>query len=197
MSKPLPNPQHARVQKVCTLWTHDDNFSREDIVFNHEKFPELPTDPGSLLQIVAIHTDDTVREFHTGPKNTQHDVKTRVESVTKSSNVDDRQKRIHRGSITMTIDENGSTIPGGRDIDSEKAYVFVPRALPADLKSKYANLQVSYNQSLLLQSRSTTRVWSICGPQMQLEARACFQYIIQGLNAGAIVWFMWRCLLQH
>jgi hypothetical protein len=148
MSKPVSNAQHSRVQKICILWTHDDNFSREDIVFNAEKFPELPTDPGSLLQIVVIQSDDTIRDFRTGPKSTQHDTKPKVEDVGKSSGTDAHQKRNRRGSVTITIDENGSTIQGGRDIDAEKAYVFVPKALPADLKSKHSNLQVRCTQIL-------------------------------------------------
>jgi hypothetical protein len=147
MPKSVSTSQHPWVQKICILWTHDDNFSREDIVFNGEKFPELPTDPGSLLQIVAIQTDDTIRDFHAGPKSTQHDAKSKVESIAKSSGADAHQKRNRRDSITITIDENGSTIPGGRDIDDEKAYVFVPKALSADLKSKYPNLQVRCTQT--------------------------------------------------
>jgi hypothetical protein len=144
MPKSLSNSQHTRAQKVCILWTHDDNFSREDIVFNGDKFPELPTDPGSLLRIVAVHTNDAVRDFHTGPKSAQHDVQSRLESVVKHSSTDAHQQRDRRGSISAAIDDNGSTVPGEREIDTEKAYVFVPKALPADLKSKYANLQVSY-----------------------------------------------------
>jgi hypothetical protein len=166
MSKPLSNSQHARIQKVCVLWTHDDNFSREDIVFNGEKFPELPTDPGSLLQIVAIHTDDAVRDFHTGPKSAQLDVQSKPESVAKHPSTDPHQKRTRRGSIAVTIDENGSTIPG-REFDTEKAYVFVPKPLPADLKSKYANLQVRYIAFLMLRNESTTRAWELRNAKMR------------------------------
>jgi hypothetical protein len=145
MSKTASIPQSARVQKVCTLWTHDDNFSRDEIVFNGEKFPELPTSAGALLQIVAIHTDNAVRDFHTGPKSTSGDAtQSKTDTLHKDANVDHHPKRHRRDSITITIDENGSTIPEGRQIDTDKAYVFVPKALPANLESKYPNLQVSY-----------------------------------------------------
>jgi hypothetical protein len=143
MSKSLSNSQQARVQKVCTLWTHDDNFARDEIVFNGEKFPELPTGPGSLLQIVAIKHDDTARDFHAASKSTQNaaaQLKTR--GAAKNEGTDNHLKRSRRGSITVTIDENGSTLPGGRDIDAEKAYVFVPKTLPSELKAKHTNLQV-------------------------------------------------------
>ncbi|KAF7579290.1 repeatmulti-domain protein [Pyrenophora tritici-repentis] len=148
MSKSVSNQQQARVQKVCTLWTHDDNFSRDEIVFNGDKFPELPTGIGSLLQIVAIHTDNAIRNFHAGPKSA-HDVAFhKFDTWPSSSNIHSHSRRHRRDSITVTIDENGSTIPGGRDIDADKAYVFVPKVLPADLKSKYPNLQVSISERI-------------------------------------------------
>lgn len=136
MAKSVMNLKQARVQRVCTLWTHDDNFSRDEIVFNGEKFPELPTTLGSLLQIVAINSNTAVRDFQSASKNKQDGGK-------KDIGTESQSKRSRRGSNTITIDENGSTIPGGRDIDTEKAYVFVSKTLPADLKSKHPNLQVS------------------------------------------------------
>lgn len=144
MSKSASTPQSARVQKVCTLWTHDDNFSRDEIVFNGERFPELPTSAGALLQIVAIHTDNAVKDFHTGSKSTSQDAtQSKTDTLHKSSNVDNYPTRHRRDSTTITIDENGSTIPEGRQIDADKAYVFVPKALPVNLGSKYPTLQVS------------------------------------------------------
>ncbi|KAI4645685.1 hypothetical protein J4E93_005262 [Alternaria ventricosa] len=149
MSKPASTPHSARVQKVCTLWTHDDNFSRDEIIFNGEKFPELPTSAGALLQIVAIHADHTVRDFHTGSKSQSQDATHfKADALHKDSNLDNHPKRHRRDSITITIDENGSTIPGGREIDAEKAYVFVPKPLPADFKTKYLNLQVSISERI-------------------------------------------------
>ncbi|KAB2111711.1 Vacuolar membrane-associated protein [Alternaria gaisen] len=139
MSKSASIPQSARVQKVCTLWTHDDNFSRDEIVFNGEKFPELPTSAGALLQIVAIHTDNAVRDFYTESK---------VDTLHNDANGDSHSKRHRRDSITITIDENGSTIPEGRHVDADKAYVFVPKALPATMESKYPNLQVSISERI-------------------------------------------------
>jgi hypothetical protein len=147
MSRSVSNVKATRVQKVCTLWTHDDNFSRDDIVFNGEKFPEIPTAPGTLLQIVGIGSATAVRDFQTSAKSAHSDgPQARSENITSEPNTHPSPARTRRGSITITIDENGSTYPGGRDIDAKKAYVFAVTALPADLKSKYANLQVSCAQ---------------------------------------------------
>jgi hypothetical protein len=132
------------VQKICTLWTHDDNFSKQDIVFNGDRFPELPTAHGTLLQIVAIDSGTAVRDFQSTAKSAQPDAaQTQDAEPPKDSGEVGPSGRGRRGSITVTIGENGSKIPGGRDIDVEKTYVFAVAALPADLKTKHANLQVS------------------------------------------------------
>jgi hypothetical protein len=144
MSRSVSNSQTTRVQKVCTLWTHDDNFSRDDIVFNADKFPELPTASGTLLQIVGIDSATAVRDFQPSAKGAQPDAThSRNGNIVQDHIAHRLPKRTRRGSVTITIDENGSKFPGGRDIDDEKAYVFAVTALPADLKSKYANLHVS------------------------------------------------------
>ncbi|KAH7561385.1 hypothetical protein BM1_02489 [Bipolaris maydis] len=149
MSKSASHPQQARVQKVCTLWTHDDNFSRDEIVFNSEKFPEVPTGAGSLLQIVAIQEDNAIRNFHAGPKSAQHDsAQHKHDASSRDVHNQGHPRRHRRDSNTITLDENGSTIPGGRDVDADKAYVFVPKPLSPDLKSKYPNLQVSISERI-------------------------------------------------
>jgi hypothetical protein len=143
MSTSVSNNKTTRVQKVCTLWTHDDNFSRDDIIFNAEKFPEIPTAPGTLLQIVALDSSTSVRDFQSTATGSQASApQTKDGSVPRDSGANTLPKRPRRGSMTVTIDENGSSFPGGRDIDAEKAYVFAVTALPADLRSKHANLQV-------------------------------------------------------
>lgn len=143
MSRSLSNAQKPRVQRVCTLWTHDDNFSRNEIVFNGDKFPELPTTPGTLLQIVTIESGTAVRDFQSTTNKTQaHPPQVKNGEVGRDYGTNGLPKRSRRGSITITIDENGSSFPGGRDIDEEKAYVFSVKPLSADLKSKHANLQV-------------------------------------------------------
>lgn len=143
MSKSMTSSKHTKVQKVCTLWTHDENFSRDDIVFNSDKFPELPTTPGTLLQIVALNTGTAVRDFSSSVKtSTQDSPQLRGETSSKDA-ADVQSRKSRRGSFSRTVDENGSAIPGGHDVDSERTYIFASMPLPQDLKAKHANLQVS------------------------------------------------------
>lgn len=148
MSKSISNPKHTRVQKICTLWTHDENFSKDDIVFNSDKFPELPTAPGSLLQIVAINSGTAIRDFSTTTKVSLNDTNQgRSEPVSKDA-TDTQPWKSRRGSLTKTIDENGSVNAGSRDVDAEKTYIFAPKPLPQDLKAKLSNLQISIAEKI-------------------------------------------------
>ncbi|KAF9694671.1 hypothetical protein EKO04_007592 [Ascochyta lentis] len=148
MSKSMAGSKQTRVQKICTLWTHDENFSRDDIVFNSDKFPELPATPGSLLQIVAISSSTAVRDFSSSTKVPPHDAaQTRTDPVSKDA-TDTQSRRSRRGSFSKTIDENGSVVPGGRDVYTEKIYIFASKPLPQDLKSKHTNLQISIAEKI-------------------------------------------------
>jgi len=159
MSKSVSDARTTKVQKVCTLWTHDDNFSRDDIVFNAEKFPEIPTATGTLLQIVALDSNTAIRDFQSTTKASQYDPHQAKEGVfPRDAGANGLLKRSRRNSNTITVDENGSSFPGGRDIDAEKAYVFAAAALPADLKSKHANLQVGSIQSNLVHHSQSTGI---------------------------------------
>jgi DEP domain-containing protein 5 len=153
MSKAAVNTKHTRVQKVCTLWTHDDNFSKDEVVFNGEKFAELDVISGSLMQILALKHVTAVRDFQNnsdlafgigGQKgHIGDDPQTKTSGSHGGSLRDTLSKRSRRGSVTITFDENGTLIPAGRDVDPEKSYIFVAKPLSADMKSKYPTLQAS------------------------------------------------------
>jgi hypothetical protein len=149
MSAAKPHTGLTRVQKLCTLWTHDDNFSRDDVVFNGDKFPEFPTAPGTLLQVVAIDSGTSVQESRATESGIRTDMQqTAGRGPTTVFDANEPRKKGRSGSITITIDENGSTLPGVRDVDVGKAYVFAAATLPLDLKSKYPNLQVSISERI-------------------------------------------------
>jgi len=137
------------VQKVCTLWTHDDNFSRDDVVFNSDKFAELPATPGSLIQVIALKHGTAVRDFQTVSKPPKDAGQAVVNDLSKTTTPEPHsKKRSRRGSIKVTIDENGSIIQENRELDSEQSYVFVAKPFPADLKSKHPNLQISIAEKI-------------------------------------------------
>lgn len=148
MSKSVTSGKRTRVQKVCTLWTHDDNFSREDVVFNGEKFSELPATPGSLMQVIALKYGTATRDFQPAsraPAQSNGQMKT---DEGRDTTTDSLPRRSRRGSLKLTLDENGSIIQEDREVDMDKSYIFVAKAFPAELKSKHSNLQVSIAEKI-------------------------------------------------
>lgn len=148
MSRSIANGKSARVQKICTLWTHDDNFSRDDVVFNSDKFSELPATPGSLIQVIALKYSTSTRDFQPAPRNLGNDsIQAKVDE-SKDAATDSLSRRSRRGSIKLTLDESGSVVQEDREVDAEKSYIFISKPFPADLKSKHSNLQVSIAEKI-------------------------------------------------
>ncbi|KAL5441271.1 hypothetical protein PMIN07_004318 [Paraphaeosphaeria minitans] len=148
MSRPIVSGKRTRVQKICTLWTHDDNFSRDDIVFNSDKFSELPATPGSLIQVIALEYGTATRDFQSSSRNVGNDgIQAKVDDF-KDAATDSISRRSRRGSIKVTLDENGSIIQEDREVDTDRSYIFVAKPFPADLKSKHSNLQVSIAEKI-------------------------------------------------
>lgn len=144
MSKSTIGSKQTRaVQKICTLWTHDENFSKDDIVFNSDRFPELSATPGTLLQIVAINAVTTARDFSSSTKLPNQDVSQNKAEVQAKDAADAQSRPGQKGSLPKISDENGSTIQGGLDVDADKTYIFAWKPLPQDLKTKHATLQIS------------------------------------------------------
>jgi hypothetical protein len=135
---------------VCTLWTHDDNFSRDDVVFNSDKFVELPATSGSLIQVIALKHGTSVRDFQTVSKHPPKDAGQAGAQESSKTTISEpySRKRNRRGSIKVTIDENGSVIHESREVDLEQSYVFVAKPFPVDLKSKHPNLQISIAEKI-------------------------------------------------
>jgi hypothetical protein len=51
------------VERRCVLWTHDEAFSKEEVVLNLDLFPAGGVKAGDLMAIFALRTDAAVRDF--------------------------------------------------------------------------------------------------------------------------------------
>lgn len=175
MSKSITNSKRTRVQKVCTLWTHDDNFSRDDVVFNSEKFAELPATPGSLIQVIALKYGTATRDFQPSSRTPARDSAHAKFDGSKDTVTDSHSRRGRRGSIKLTLDENGSVIHEDREVDMDKSYIFVAKRFPTDLKSKHSNLHVSIAEKIAkvfgLRNRMQVIVTLVCSRKALINAQ--------------------------
>lgn len=177
MSKSVVSVKRTRVQKVCTLWTHDDNFSRDDVVFNGEKFLELPATPGSLIQVIALKYGTAVRDFQSSARASSKEVSQgKADDSTAVTEI--HSKRSRRGSVRITLDENGSVIQEGREVDLDKSYIFVAKRFPADLKSKHPNLQISIAEKIAKNFGLRNRT------QVVVTLVSCLTLLYSGLLTG-------------
>ncbi|KAJ4352288.1 vacuolar membrane-associated protein iml1 [Didymosphaeria variabile] len=142
------NGKRTRVRKVCTLWTHDDNFSKDDVVFNSDKFSELPAAPGSLIQVIALKYGTATRDFQSSSRNLEKDGTQTKHEDPNDAATDVHSRRSRKESIKVTLDENGSVIQEDREVDTDKSYIFVAKPFPTELKSKHSNLQVSIAEKI-------------------------------------------------
>lgn len=194
MSKSVLSARRTRVQKICTLWTHDDNFSRDDVVFSGDKFPELPATPGSLIQVVAFKYGTAVRDFQSSAKAPPKDAsQVKADDSTRTATPEPHSRRSRRGSVKITLDENGSVIQEGREVDLEKSYVFVAKPFPAELKAKYPQLQVSIAEKIAkvfgLRNRMQVVVTLV---SLHGEFRLVHWLIVSRLMKNNIRLLMWR-----
>ncbi|KAK7510749.1 hypothetical protein IWZ03DRAFT_432603 [Phyllosticta citriasiana] len=144
------NLASPKVQKVCTLWTHETQFSREDVVINLDRFPELSVTPGTLVKIVALSQNTAVRDFQEVPRSSSQDGGRRIklETTRHASSTGLGSQKNRHGTFMVTLDENGHRVQGGREIDAQKTYVFIAKTMSQDLKAKYPNLQVSISDHI-------------------------------------------------
>ncbi|KAF2083584.1 hypothetical protein K490DRAFT_51305 [Saccharata proteae CBS 121410] len=149
MSRSASSNQPRYVQKICTISTHDESFSREDVIYNSDRFPELELGLGKLAKIVAINQSSAVRDFQDPTRASSQDGSRRIRLDTSVKNSPGRRSRKTRsGSVTYTLDENGARVHGGRDVDPQRTYVFAVKQMSADIKAKYPQMQISVSDSV-------------------------------------------------
>ncbi|KAK4999362.1 hypothetical protein LTR28_013393, partial [Elasticomyces elasticus] len=130
-----PEKTQKRFEAVCTLWLHDDGFSKEDVLISLERVPELPFELGSLAQITAIEQNTAVMDHASGSNVEAHVSASANEGVTAKT------AAAANNSNSRKIHVESADFSGGRTAQHEKSYVFVMKGLNQDQRSKQSALQ--------------------------------------------------------
>ena len=128
--------------KICTLWVHEENFSKEDIVFNASKFVECAIQAGSLARIIAIKPATAVRDFQNTNDLTNEDEAPNPRRGSASGLCKPKQDIFHEIDEPF-YDENGAKVEDGRLLDFGRYYVFMAEDASSELKTKSPTLQIS------------------------------------------------------
>lgn len=167
-SIPQDTVQRKKHYKICTLWVHDENFSRQDVVLNVAKFTECGIEAGSLTWVAAINPTTAVRDFQSNiglaketgsPGQRRGSVTEQLISKQDISNDDDE----------LFIDENGAKVEDARRLDTERYYVFLAEDMSAEMKAKSPALHISLSSHVAnvfgFRSRMQVAVSAVSIPQ--------------------------------
>lgn len=128
--QPDPTPSKVYVERRCSLWVHENGFSKDEVVLNLDLFPDVK--PGELMAIVALKTDTGVRDFQDKVQTARKDVETLATAI----------QRERSGSNPRSPGPaNGSEAK--HDVDLGNRYLFIARDMPKEMKAKQPTLEVS------------------------------------------------------
>ncbi|KAL1953894.1 hypothetical protein VTO42DRAFT_2046 [Malbranchea cinnamomea] len=111
--------------QLCSLWVHDENFSREEVLFNPHAFGDTGVQAGDLLEISPLPDDLRESGGRTG-----------------RDGLGSEPKRPFAGSI-----RSNSTAASDGKAEQGK-FLFLVKPLPPELKSRHPDLQVSVTSTI-------------------------------------------------
>lgn len=140
-------PEHM----LCSIWVHDESFSREEVLFNPEAIGDVSVRVGDLIEVAAVQDDAALDSGGT----------TGARDGTEAGS-----RRPPTGSRT-TSERDGD----GDGKVRQKKFLFLAKPFPSDLKSRHPNLQLSIasnianafgfkNRSQVSLSRAERSQWS-------------------------------------
>lgn len=124
-----PTTLKIPVERRCNLWTHDESFSKDEVILNLDLFPDIKA--GELMAIVALKTDSGFRDFPDKSTLNKPDIDSATASGQFGSYIWNQSGHEHRGQSF------------GHDVGFGKRYLFLAKDMPKDLKLKQPALEVS------------------------------------------------------
>ncbi|TVY83793.1 Vacuolar membrane-associated protein iml1 [Lachnellula suecica] len=118
-------PVKLPTERKCTLWVHEETFSKDDVVLDLDLFPDVK--PGELLGVVALRAESGVHDFQDKVPTPRKD----------GDNLSAGMQRQRSSDSTS----NGTNI--GRDPENGKRYLFTAQAMTKEMKAKHPTLEMS------------------------------------------------------
>ncbi|EGC47510.1 vacuolar membrane-associated protein IML1 [Histoplasma capsulatum var. duboisii H88] len=118
--------------RPCSLWVHDDNFSREDVLFNISAFGDIGLKVGDLVELSTPRVSQG--ELHGSSNRLDPSGRTLRDAGDSDQSSNSAAKRVggHKSQSSSTY---------GR-------YLFLVKPLAADIKARHPNLQISITSNI-------------------------------------------------
>lgn len=134
------------VERLCSLWTHDDNFSKDDVLLNLVAlFPRGTVEAGQLFQVVPQITATVSKDFeqlHDGGQavNPSH------------CGGEDAEKSHGKDPSTYHVEEAPAkeecASHSGEESGASTRYVFTVKEMGSELLSRNPTLQISISSTI-------------------------------------------------
>ncbi|TVY37343.1 Vacuolar membrane-associated protein, partial [Lachnellula subtilissima] len=125
-----PIPVKLPTQRKCTLWVHEEAFSKDDVVLDLDLFPDVK--PGALMDVGALKADSGVRDFQEAAQPSRKD----GDSLSATMQ---RQRSSSNSDSPSTASGNHDR----RDSDFGKRYLFIAQEMPKEVKAKQSRFEIS------------------------------------------------------
>ncbi|KUJ07054.1 vacuolar membrane-associated protein-like protein IML1 [Mollisia scopiformis] len=123
-------PSKVRIERRCTIWVHDEGYSKDEVVLNLDLFPNVK--PGELMAVVALKTDSGVRDF----QDKAQFAKIEPEVLGTAMQREDSNSNPRSPGTANPNDVK-------HDVDVGNRYLFIAKDMPKEMKTRQPTLEVS------------------------------------------------------
>ena len=121
----------APISKIVTLWVHDENFSKDEVLVDPDALGKEGIRPGDLIEIIALKTTTESKDFQQ-----QHD-------ETSDRDKQHNSQRPENTTLRKSLDHGGAV-----NVDQRTRYLCVAKPVSAEFKVRHPQLQVSVTNSI-------------------------------------------------
>jgi hypothetical protein len=123
------------VERRCTLWVHEEQFAKDEVIINLDLFPKDSVKPGELMAIVALKTDTGVRDFQD-----------RSPTLKRGSDSTGASQKMDAGSADLKALRD--SLDHQHDTDMDRRYLFAVKDMSKEMKAKHPNLEISIGKQI-------------------------------------------------
>ena len=136
----------SRLGRLCTLWVHDDNFSKEEVILDTSLFPPDTLRAGCLAEVVAAGSRITSRDFQdVAERAAENDCRSgKAGGLASVASLDAEVDPSSGNSTPVPVDDRRLAPEDTQELDRQNRYVFLVKDMSKDQKTKHPKLQVRH-----------------------------------------------------
>ncbi|KAL6233678.1 vacuolar membrane-associated protein iml1 [Aspergillus navahoensis] len=130
-------------RRQCSLWVHDETFSKEEILFNQAAFAETGVRDGDLIEILSVRA---VGDGSSSGQSQSHSLNLAVKPDMRTRSM--RDLHGHGHSHVETASSSRSHAMSKFKTPLQKRCLFIAKPLPQEIKTRHPKLELSVTNSV-------------------------------------------------